>query len=320
MGIHKTRTTPYHPQSDGMVERFNRTLEGLLTITIRENQTDWDLKALWVASAYRATPHSSTGFTPNFIMWGREALLPMDVAYGLPSKEETIHEHLRNMLGNIREAHVIATEALHQSREVQKKYYDRGKIPYTYTPGEAVWCFLPMQSKGRSPKLQSFWTGPWEAKKKISLVVWEIQRGAKRRVVHVDLLKPYITEETESPVLAALRPKEIPSSFLRPAKETPPGDKRLKRSAGSKDIAASSTRTSHETIEEHSQLQFNRFKGIKEGRAGSKTKHPQDEQKRSTPVLRPAIDAPSGGKTNITFGGLALSANQEGGKYSRQPF
>ena len=115
MGIHKTRTTPYHPQSDGMVERFNRTLEGLLTITIRENQTDWDLKALWVASAYRATPHSSTGFTPNFIMWGREALLPMDVAYGLPSKEETIHEHLRNMLGNIREAHVIATEALHKS-------------------------------------------------------------------------------------------------------------------------------------------------------------------------------------------------------------
>ena len=51
MGIHKTRTTPYHPQSDGMVERFNRTLESLLTITIRENQEDWDLKAPWVTSA-----------------------------------------------------------------------------------------------------------------------------------------------------------------------------------------------------------------------------------------------------------------------------
>ena len=135
LGIKKTRTTPYHPQSDGMVERFNRTLEALLTITVKDNQEDWDVQAPMVASAYRATTHSSTGFTPNFMMWGREATLPIDVAYGLPSTENVNQDYLGGMLENIRRAHQIATEALQKSREIQKKYYDQGKTPYILMQG-----------------------------------------------------------------------------------------------------------------------------------------------------------------------------------------
>ena len=74
--IEKTRTTPWHPQSDGMVERFNRTLETMLKQTIREDQTDWDLQVPFCCMAYRAAIHESTKKTPNMMMLGRELPMP----------------------------------------------------------------------------------------------------------------------------------------------------------------------------------------------------------------------------------------------------
>ena len=85
------------------------------------------------------------------MMWGREAVLPMDVAYGLPAQEGTIHEHLRDMLENIRKAHTIATETLQQSREVQKKYYDWGQITLQLYDGRTGVVFLANEKKSRVP-------------------------------------------------------------------------------------------------------------------------------------------------------------------------
>lgn len=64
LNIHKTRTTPYHPQSDGMVERFNRTLLAMLSLFVEENQMNWDALLPYVMLAYRSSVHCSTGFTP----------------------------------------------------------------------------------------------------------------------------------------------------------------------------------------------------------------------------------------------------------------
>ena len=224
LGINKTRTTPYHPQSDGMVERFNRTLEALLTATIHENQDDWDIQAPIVASAYRATVHSSTGFTPNFLMWGREAVLPIDIAYGPPREGEGEQVQLQEGLRREREAHRVTTEALERSREMQKKYYDQGKTPYEYSQGERVWCFIPMKEKGRCPKIQSFWTGPWTLEKKLSTVVWTIKKENKLRTVHVDLLKPY---EAGEEVIATFQTRMDENDGDKP--HTPPSVKRWRR-------------------------------------------------------------------------------------------
>ena len=71
LGIHKTRTTPYHPQADGVVERLNRTLESMLTATVKTDQTDWDLQLPFVSAAYRSTKHATTGFSPNYLVLGR---------------------------------------------------------------------------------------------------------------------------------------------------------------------------------------------------------------------------------------------------------
>ena len=56
LGMHMTRTTPFHPQADGRVERFNRTPEAMLASVVQEDQLDWDLQIPFLMSAYRAYP------------------------------------------------------------------------------------------------------------------------------------------------------------------------------------------------------------------------------------------------------------------------
>jgi len=71
LDIKKTRTTAYHPQSDGMVERFNQTLEAQLSKFADHNQRDWDQHIPFLLMAYRSAMHDTTGNTPAKMMLGR---------------------------------------------------------------------------------------------------------------------------------------------------------------------------------------------------------------------------------------------------------
>jgi len=84
LDIEKTRTTPLHPQSDGMVERLNRTLETMLSKFVQENQRNWDQLLPLLAMAYRSAIHESTGRTPSELMFGRDVRLPVDLMFGSP--------------------------------------------------------------------------------------------------------------------------------------------------------------------------------------------------------------------------------------------
>ena len=72
MDKEKTRTTPWHPQSDGMIERFNRTLETMLRQSITKEQKYWNIgpQTPLCCMAYRAAVHETTRKTPNFLMLG----------------------------------------------------------------------------------------------------------------------------------------------------------------------------------------------------------------------------------------------------------
>ena len=71
--INKTRTTPYHPQSDGLMEQFNRTLVGMLAATMEEHPGDWDKHLREVCMAYNTSVHPSTWFTPLVMIFRRQA-------------------------------------------------------------------------------------------------------------------------------------------------------------------------------------------------------------------------------------------------------
>ena len=86
--IDKRRTTAYHPQCDGQVERFNRTLTTMLSMYVEKNQKDWDRWLPQVLLAYRSSVHESTGATPFALLYGREARLPVDLCFPCPTDLE----------------------------------------------------------------------------------------------------------------------------------------------------------------------------------------------------------------------------------------
>ena len=71
--IEKTRTTPYHPQSDGLVERFNRTLGDMLVTAVEKHPFQWEEHVSKVVMAYNTSKQSTTGYSPFYLMFGREA-------------------------------------------------------------------------------------------------------------------------------------------------------------------------------------------------------------------------------------------------------
>ena len=83
-GVEKTHTTPYHPQSNGVVERGNRTLGDALRCLLLEKghgQSNWDLMLPQILRTFRATPNA-TGESANYIMFGRELKLPDQLTFG----------------------------------------------------------------------------------------------------------------------------------------------------------------------------------------------------------------------------------------------
>ena len=74
----KTRTMPYHPQGDGQVERLNKSLVKILSKLISDHRRDWADFVPNVVLACNTSVHESTGFTPCRLMFGREAILPLD--------------------------------------------------------------------------------------------------------------------------------------------------------------------------------------------------------------------------------------------------
>ena len=195
-GIHKTRTTPYNLKSDGLIERFNRTLINIIATMIEPNQKqkDWDLQLPYATFAYRSTLQESTGETPNMMMLGRETSLPIDLINEFPKHElgEEL-DYAEELRDRIQSAHERASEHLKASARRQKQGYDRKVSGRSLKEGDFVWVYNFAKKKGVCPKLESRWEGPSLILDKLSDVVYRLQRSkhSKKRVIHYDRLKIY---------------------------------------------------------------------------------------------------------------------------------
>ena len=196
LGIHKTRTTSFYPMSHGLVERFNRTLESMLSLYVKTNQRDWDKLVPLVTMAYRSTPQESTQVSPNMLIFGRKINLPVDLMVGYPNESETLSEH--DYVSDLREcleiAHDYACRHLQSSANRQKKYYDIKMSGEPYQTGDFVWLYTPIKQVGVSPKLQIFWDGTYLVLERLSDAVYRIHRSEKSipKVVHFDRIKKYV--------------------------------------------------------------------------------------------------------------------------------
>uniref|UniRef100_A0A669C557 Gypsy retrotransposon integrase-like protein 1 n=1 Tax=Oreochromis niloticus TaxID=8128 RepID=A0A669C557_ORENI len=212
LGIRKTRTTPLHPQSDGLVERFNHTLATQLAILTSRQQRDWDQHLPLVLMAYRSAVQKSTKCTPAALMFGHELRTPVDLVFGSPPEPEVCGDpglgYLHNLLARLREVHQLTRQALRDAGSRQKRAYDTRCKGEGLLPGQHVWVYSPERKKGLSPKLMSQWVGPCTVLERLSDVVYRVRLVKRNRVVvlHRDRLAPY---QPLSP------PREEPGSQLQ---------------------------------------------------------------------------------------------------------
>ncbi|KAL5497311.1 hypothetical protein EMCRGX_G013768 [Ephydatia muelleri] len=126
LGIKRTQTTPYHPQGNGQVERFNRTLEAMLSKVVADNQKDWDEHLQTVLFAYRTAVHDSTGFTPFSVMFGRSPTLPVDVMLGRTQQEQCtqLPQYVRKLQQSVKAAFAEVRQKLVSAHQHQKQFAD----------------------------------------------------------------------------------------------------------------------------------------------------------------------------------------------------
>ena len=201
LGLHKTRTTGLRPQSDGMVERANATILNMLSSFVADNQKDWDDYIYLVMMAYRASAHETTKVSPYEMMFGRSVNLPIDLVIGQPKSNfiapEYNTEYVYELSKKLEQVHQFARKHIALSSNTMKRLYDRSTNFHKYNPGDAVWLYNPVRSKGLNPKLQRPWQGPFTVVERINDVIYRIKKGprTKPKIVHHDRLKLYAGEQ-----------------------------------------------------------------------------------------------------------------------------
>ena len=136
MGVQCNITSAYHPQSNGLDERFNQTLQRQLLKFVGEERTDWDLYLDAILFSYWVSRQDSTKMSPFYLVYGRQARLPVEVAMHptdqdadevVETEEVNLDEHITRMVGVRKKA----LENIANAQKRQKQQYDakhsRGK-------------------------------------------------------------------------------------------------------------------------------------------------------------------------------------------------
>ena len=224
LGIERLRTTAYRPCCDGMIERFNRTLGDMIACYVNKQPDKWDRFLPYATFAYNTAVHSSTGYTPFYLMFGREAREPNDV---LPpqrllmvSDENTIFSQMWH------DAKDIAKDKLKEAQERQKFYYDKQSKLKSYEIGDLVFLKEMQNAPG---KFNLKWEGPYKIIEKKSDSNYKIQlpNEDKTYITHVDRLKLYRPNPTDG----ASDPKDIvkePEKLRTTYQKTPSVERKLK--------------------------------------------------------------------------------------------
>ncbi|UYV67511.1 hypothetical protein LAZ67_5001024 [Cordylochernes scorpioides] len=197
-------TTAYHPQTNGLTERLNKTLVDMLSMYVDVDQKNWDSVLPFITFAYNTARQETTGFSPFFLVHGREAETMLDALFPYqPDYEED--EHISHLMMDAEEARQLARLQTLKAQAIDKERYDSRHKPVYYDVGDLVWVFTPVRKVGLSEKLLKKYFGPYRITKKLSDVNYEVttvdesRRKAKYKdVVHVLRMKPYNDPETQN--------------------------------------------------------------------------------------------------------------------------
>ncbi|XP_072030629.1 uncharacterized protein [Amphiura filiformis] len=191
MSITHLFSTPYHPETNGLVERFNGTLKSMLKTLTPDQFKTWDKYVPYFCFAYREVPQSSTGFSPFELLYPYPVRGPLEIVKQAWTNQDPdemgIVKYVADMRSRLADMMLSVHSNMNDAQVKQKTWYDQKARLRTFESGQQVLVLLPSEAS----KVAAEWQGPYVVTKKISDHNYEITMGKKNKILHVNLLAPY---------------------------------------------------------------------------------------------------------------------------------
>jgi transposase InsO family protein len=199
LGVKQIKTTAFHPQANGVVEIFNKTLKTTLRIFASENQKDWDELLCFAIFSYNTSFHSTLQETPYYLNHGRQARTITDTVTDLDLLTHTnVHAYAQQLAEKLSEVHHRVREILQKINEERINDINENNDIPSYNIGDEVLLFDPTTPKHTSKKLVRRWIGPFTIIEKHNPVNYSILRSGKSQKVNVERLRKYNSEDQAS--------------------------------------------------------------------------------------------------------------------------
>ncbi|GFU24819.1 hypothetical protein TNCV_2428131 [Trichonephila clavipes] len=167
-------TTAYHPQTNGLTERFNKTLADMLSMYVDVEQKNWDEILPFVTFAYNTAKQETTGFTPFYLLHGREAETTLDTM--LPFCPNDFDDNnITKIAARAEESRQLARVHTLRAQDKDRRRYDSKHQMVSYAPGDLVWIYTPVRKVGLSEKLLRRYFGPYQVLRRLSAVTYAVQ-------------------------------------------------------------------------------------------------------------------------------------------------
>ena len=204
LSIDKVKTTPYHPETNGVVERMHGTLGAMLTKASALG-LDWVGQLPFALFALRSAPNQDTHFSPFQLVYGHRVRTPLDILHQgwaeLQFQELDTVEWSGWLTERLEVWHDVLRERGEDASFRRKEYHDKKAVDRQLSEGDLVLCRIP----GMSHKLQEAWHGPYTVVKKKNRVNYKVDLGkGRRKVLHVNNLKKFYPREEEVMRLAVV--------------------------------------------------------------------------------------------------------------------
>ena len=143
--------------------------------------------------AYNTSVQASTGYTPFYLMFGRQARLPVDLMFGLSNTQDKVAtDYAQHLQSSLHDAYQQVHDTMGVCQQGQKELYDRKVRGEPLQVNDLVWLHSPGLGRGQSHKLRHPWSGPYKMVKVLSQTTYQIRclnRGRTCKTVHFDRLK-----------------------------------------------------------------------------------------------------------------------------------
>ena len=192
LNIKKTTTPSYNPQSN-IVERWHRTINMMMKTFMDRDDREWSKYLPAMVMAYNTKVNSSTGVTPYFATFGREARLPVDLVLPTPGEESrTMNSHVEEVLRRFNRIYAFMRQNNEATIRRNAKTYSGKK--HEYEVDEKVWYLCPRKVKSKPEKLTDMWMGPYKIVERVAEVLYVIapaEYEGPNITVHAARLLPY---------------------------------------------------------------------------------------------------------------------------------